>query len=247
LVRRLRREWDGAVIGPLYRDGFAPRVPYLAVTAAGTLPYFSGLPCLDMQGLNDRHIARQPAQRGHLGHDHGDGAYVLDRAPDLMVFGGARGGPPKFVSGSQMRSDPRFRQGYTMIRVEGFDPHFAISEPWVARHGQLGIEVDADRVHVPAYLLRSVTAVRGPNGRLVARLPMGGSAKSEPFDLPAGRWTVRVEPLNPRVGVRVDVKRGSIGWQAPHLILAEGARLTVALAAEIETLVAGIVFERVGA
>ncbi len=68
-------------------EGFREQQPLLAVTAAGTLPYFSKLPSLDMLGLNDRHIAHlQPDKPGMFVHDHADGGYVLDREPDLIVF-----------------------------------------------------------------------------------------------------------------------------------------------------------------
>ena len=37
---------------------------------AGALPYFAGLPTVDLHGLNDATIARQPlARRGEIGHE----------------------------------------------------------------------------------------------------------------------------------------------------------------------------------
>lgn len=64
----------------------------IALGTAGMLPYFSGLPTVDMWGLNDRHIARVQAAgiqvgEGESGHERGDGRYVLfERRPDLIFF-----------------------------------------------------------------------------------------------------------------------------------------------------------------
>ena len=54
---------------------------------AGATPYFSGLRSIDMLGRSDRVIARRPAYkpRGVPGHDKFDSAYVLRRAPDVIV------------------------------------------------------------------------------------------------------------------------------------------------------------------
>ncbi len=58
----------------------------LAVGAAGKIPYFSGLPTIDMRGLNDRHIAHLEVGRfANPGHDKTDLSYVLERRPDLIA------------------------------------------------------------------------------------------------------------------------------------------------------------------
>jgi hypothetical protein len=61
----------------------------LAVNPAGIIPYESGLPTIDMLGLTDAHIARQPLRvgSGARGHEKHDAGYVLDRRPDLIVPG----------------------------------------------------------------------------------------------------------------------------------------------------------------
>ncbi len=59
---------------------------YLAVDAAGKIPYFSGLRTLDMRGLTDRHIARvEPEGWDGPGHNKKDPDYVLSRRPDLIT------------------------------------------------------------------------------------------------------------------------------------------------------------------
>jgi arabinofuranosyltransferase len=57
----------------------------LAATAAGKIPYISGLPCIDMYGLTDRHIAHVAPLRFVPGHSKEDGEYVLSRRPDLIA------------------------------------------------------------------------------------------------------------------------------------------------------------------
>lgn len=70
-----------------------PPQTLLATNNAGALPYYSGLPTIDMLGLCDRTIARRrmPAGRTSLaGHEKGDGAYILSRRPELILFMQAR-------------------------------------------------------------------------------------------------------------------------------------------------------------
>jgi hypothetical protein len=67
-----------------------PRHELLAIDAAGKVPFFSGLNTIDMHGLTDRHIGRQPAQPysagsgGAVGHNKLDPDYVLSRSPTLI-------------------------------------------------------------------------------------------------------------------------------------------------------------------
>jgi hypothetical protein len=57
----------------------------LAVDAAGKIPFYSGLRTVDMLGLSDEHIARQPASYFEVGHNKYDADYVLSRRPDLLA------------------------------------------------------------------------------------------------------------------------------------------------------------------
>jgi hypothetical protein len=60
----------------------------LASDSVGKVPYFSGLPTIDMLGLTDVHIAHQPPRPGRAmvpGHSTRDPAYVLSRRPDLIA------------------------------------------------------------------------------------------------------------------------------------------------------------------
>jgi len=66
----------------------APEGTWLAVHSAGCIPFYAGLPAIDMWGLNDKHIARtQPPTMGQglPGHEKTDPDYVFSRRPDLFI------------------------------------------------------------------------------------------------------------------------------------------------------------------
>ena len=67
----------------LAQDRYAGRL--LAVDAAGKIPFYSGLPVVDMLGLNDAHIAHLRAGYFEAGHNKYDPDYVLARRPDLIA------------------------------------------------------------------------------------------------------------------------------------------------------------------
>jgi hypothetical protein len=57
----------------------------IAVDAAGKIPYFSGLPTIDMLGLCDTHIAHLPATKYVAGHSKHDADWVLGKRPDIIA------------------------------------------------------------------------------------------------------------------------------------------------------------------
>ncbi len=59
----------------------------LAVDAAGYIPFYTGLPTVDMMGLNDLHIAHMdvPLGSGLPGHEKADPAYVLAQRPAYIA------------------------------------------------------------------------------------------------------------------------------------------------------------------
>jgi len=76
-------------VGRALRDRVAPGT-VIALNPVGAVPYFSELRTIDMLGLTDRHIANTtPADlgEGQSGHEKGDGRYVLERRPDLILLG----------------------------------------------------------------------------------------------------------------------------------------------------------------
>ena len=80
----------------------------IAVPSAGAIPFYSGLPTIDMYGLNDAHIARVPFPKRVPGRMmKWDNAYVLSRRPDVIVMNrGYRGpGQPRRRSSAPMDRD----------------------------------------------------------------------------------------------------------------------------------------------
>ena len=234
-----RWEWDGQVIGAWLNAAFADQDPLLAVTAAGTLPFFSKLRALDMQGLNDRHIASQPAQSGYLlAHDHGDGAYVLSKRPDLIAFRGVGRGKPVFVSGDQMKRTAEFNIRYRLRTFEGQYPHWVKSQLFVRLDGPLGVQAESkDQIWIPSYLFKGGVTLPSPPERAsskvkqdmadattaqphqahpssgtLSRWPIGELIRLNNFPLAAGRWHIETDPPLPiklRVFGRAPTRGGS--------------------------------------
>jgi hypothetical protein len=81
---RVRGNWVaiGQWLGLYARPGES-----VAVTAAGAVPYYSGLYTIDMLGITDRHIAHISMDRmggGIAGHEKHDMEYVLSRKPTYI-------------------------------------------------------------------------------------------------------------------------------------------------------------------
>ena len=76
-----------------YLQQQAPPGSLVAATPAGAIAYYMDHPVIDMLGLTDKHIARAQGVYqegwvgGRAGHEKGDGAYVLSRAPDYILMG----------------------------------------------------------------------------------------------------------------------------------------------------------------
>lgn len=157
-------EWRGEATGRWLGDVFGNERPLLALDAAGGVPFFSRLPCLDMLGLNDRHIATAPLpDPEHVvpGHSRGDGRYVLDREPDLVLFASPTGDPsPRWPGSWQMERDPRFLRRYRAVvgrtgtvRVRGAGEHDLKLTLWVRLTGKVGLRETADGFVVPGWVL----------------------------------------------------------------------------------------------
>ena len=157
LVLEERWEWQGRSLALTLKDAFAEQQPLLAVTAAGALPYWSGFPALDMLGLNDYYLPRHQtpaAGFGAPGHGLGDGAYVLRRAPDLIVF--HIGYEPTFRYAQDFAEDDGFASAYMPVRVRTATPPVYNALVWFNVHSEkLGIDRTPERVYVPAYFFNA--------------------------------------------------------------------------------------------
>ncbi len=74
-------------IGTWLHDEVPPTTT-IALIPAGTIPYVSQLPAIDMLGLNDEHIAHRDLPLGatSAGHEKYDTDYVLDRRPEIIIL-----------------------------------------------------------------------------------------------------------------------------------------------------------------
>jgi hypothetical protein len=197
-ARAERWQWDGEVVGRLLGTAFAAEQPLLAVDAAGSVPYFSRLPAVDMLGLSDGYLAHHPPAdfgSGALGHELGDGAYVLSRKPDLVLFCHSFTKPePCFRSGVEMMGSPEFAASYRLIRLEGQDPYRFRAVIWArAENGRIGIRRSQDEVVVPAWFATDTAtsaAHLGFDRKLVVSVAPRSPAALSALPLAPGRWTV---------------------------------------------------------
>ena len=98
----------------------------LATTAAGIIPYYSGLRTIDMLGLTDPYIARHGKRTPTLpGHELAATDYVLDKKPDyILVYDLTFASGPVSLEDAvqnatwpaayEMATSPRFRREYVI-------------------------------------------------------------------------------------------------------------------------------------
>jgi hypothetical protein len=208
--------WTGRDVGRFLSRAFAREKPLVAVDAAGTLPYFAPeLPCLDMLGLNDRVIANiHPPDfgTGFVGHELGNGDYILSRKPDLIAFHNSLGDEaPAWRGGKEMKLNPDFVRLYQFVTFEA--PGGVRTRLWVRREdGRIGVQRNEGEVVVPGYLFvgpTSVVADMDSAGRVGLRIDDGNRAFFRGVSLPPGRWSARVEASGD-IEVSVAMRR----WQA---------------------------------
>ena len=212
-----RWEWDGEVIGRFLARAFGDRMPMIAVDPAGSVPYWSKLPAIDMLGLSDRWLAHHPPAdfgSGRIGHELGNGRYVLSREPDLVLLCVPTGRDTGcFRSGKELVSDSTFTSRYALVTFEADEPYRVQSRIWTRRDGgKLGIVREPDRVTVPGWLLSA-------NPASVVRLDAAGRpgvlttpevpAVLVDVLLPPGSWQLAVE--SDRRGVRAEVRDAERG------------------------------------
>jgi hypothetical protein len=138
-VRKLNDDYFAA--GRLLKELFPPET-WIAVNAAGIVPYVSGLPTIDMLGLNDVHIAHVPVApgQGSVGHEKHDAAYVLGRSPEVIIPGlpvlskeritPHNAGPwlarwfPYLPGDEELVSDPELASRYRIVNLPAEDGRY---------------------------------------------------------------------------------------------------------------------------
>ncbi|MCL2825450.1 MAG: hypothetical protein FWD57_15770, partial [Polyangiaceae bacterium] len=148
--------WDGKPVGEMLGRHFRATSARVAVDAAGSIPFYSRLPSIDMLGLNDRFLATNPPPsfgKRNIGHDLGNGEYVLGREPDLVIFQLCRGAErARYRSGIDMQATSAFTNGYSLIKFETPGPESVPALVWVRRESpRLGVEIADDRVVLPGF------------------------------------------------------------------------------------------------
>jgi len=119
----------------------------LAGSGAGVIPYYSEFRFLDTLGLTDAHIAARRIEdfgTKTAGHEKGDGRYVLERNPDVILFGSGwvSGFEPCFVGDYELVALPEFHERYEQkVLVVFFTPR--------GRSEEIG-------VYVPCYVRKGV-------------------------------------------------------------------------------------------
>jgi len=214
-AREERWEWDGKVIGSFLHRHFGPSGTRLATDSAGALPYFSRLTTIDMLGLNDRYLStHRPADfgRGALGHELGDGAYVLGRQPDLVIFGLPYGERRAlYRSGREMQSDPKFTAQFAFLTFEATGSRTVPTRMWVRRDSErLGMRREPGRIVVPGFFFTVGQAVAREDGegRLGTVVSAFSPGAARVGNIAPGRWRVTVEGSGPPVELSAQPKSG---------------------------------------
>jgi arabinofuranosyltransferase len=190
-------EWDGKIIGLMFKKAFGPQRPLFAVTASGALPFWSELPALDMYGLNDWYLPRHPPKsfgQGYPGHELGDGRYILSRRPDLILFHIWGYERPGCLNGQQLLASPEFRRDYTLVTFETRDPRVVRTVVFVRIEGRIGIQRSATAVTAPGLLFnrnRCSVAHLDSSGRMGVAVDRDCPAVLGNLLVPAGDWDVK--------------------------------------------------------
>lgn len=194
-ARHERWEWEGKSVGLFLGRHFAPSGARLATDSAGALPYFSRLETIDMLGINDRTLATNRPKdfgRGALGHELGNGDYVLSREPDLVLFGLPRGERHAlYRSGREMQGNPLFASDYALIRFEADGPPTIATQVWVRRESRrLGFQKEPSRIVVPGFSMAVGHAIakEDEEGRLGAITANFAPAATRSGAFTPGRW-----------------------------------------------------------
>jgi hypothetical protein len=222
-------EWECGQMASVLREALLDTAPLIAVDPAGCTGYFSKLPVIDMLGLNDRHIARvRPADwgRGWIGHELGDGRYVLSRWPDLVLLcqpGGSLTGC--FRSGKEPVAMNEFHEAYVPVTVAPAGARYPTLVWARVTSKRLGFELNLGRVRVPGLLFardgaeavlvdRRLSAKLSPAATVrLPKVPLGGASWKASAHVSAGAATVQV------AGDAITVTAGPDGAQLDEVIL----------------------------
>ena len=196
-------ELQGESLGLFLHQAFGDKQPLLSSDAAGVVPFYAHVPVLDPLGLNDYHIAHEASRSrgyGWVGHELGDGKYILDQKPDLMLFSSFEGDGPLFPADQQIVDDPRFAKFYQGVRFDTPQPNSIRALMYLRRmDGKLGVLQQDGKVVVPGYLEKTdlANSIHLVDGRATLVIPAHGQATYEQIPVPSGSWQVSVDGDRP--------------------------------------------------
>jgi len=185
----------GREMGELLRKGWRREKPLLATNTAGAPPFYAGFETIDMLGLTDRHIAHhRPDDMGEnnykVGHELGDGRYVLSRKPDIIHMCSLAGSEMGCFRGDkEIYADPQFRRGYHFVKLKDRRRRGGEYRVYVRKDSsKVGIKRSDTEVRVPAYLWANrddgVTHEFGSFGIVLAQDEM----RRQSITLAKGTW-----------------------------------------------------------
>jgi hypothetical protein len=207
-------------VGKLLKTSFGKYKPLLAVDAAGSLPFWSELPALDMLGLNDKYLATHPPKtfgtRG-IGHELGNGKYVLRRSPDIVVVNSGLGNTDFFwPSAKEMYATDEFKKDYQMTRAAATadDGNLVIITMYIKRaNPQIGIKRTPNEIRIPGYLFSASVAEParlGFNNKLFLPLNNQSTARIADIHVDRGTWQLSTNHPTPSDGHHMECSGGII-------------------------------------
>ncbi|MDR2238055.1 MAG: glycosyltransferase family 39 protein [Chryseobacterium sp.] len=226
-----RWEFRGMQLGKALKNTF-PDNTLIAVTAAGCIPYSSELPAVDMLGLNDYYIPRHPPADfgyGPLGHELGDGNYVLERNPDIIIFN--TGANPVFPVGEQLLADKRFSDRYEKIHAVNKDQKHILFLNKYSKN--TGINLQGNELKIPGYFFKHQTDTLSifRNNRLVKNMTKGNAYKLTLKQILPKKWSLR----------SVNSKDGNPGFKS--IITQENGEMKITIISQNNLLLESLVLE----
>lgn len=143
-------------LGLALKDVFEEEQPLIAVDAAGSVPYWTKFPALDMLGLNDYHIARnKPGDMGggFIGHELGDPEYTMDMRPDIFEIHAGLRTPHWYIDSAVMKHHEFVDYlpiGLYADEYNGFDFSGVL---WFDKYSKkVGVRMEENKLIMPGYL-----------------------------------------------------------------------------------------------
>lgn len=149
-------------LGKELKNTFGEKQPLIAIDPAGSLPYFTMFPALDMLGLNDYHIPRNKPEnmgKGFIGHELGDPEYVLNNEPDIIQFHiGTR--EPILNIDTMLSENIRFQNRYIDVAIYVKGEYDYKGVLYFDKYSKkVGIDSSFAKLEIPSYLFKSETEI----------------------------------------------------------------------------------------